>query len=112
MRAGKLKPLAITSAQRHALLPSVPTFQEQGVKDFIAYQWYGMLAPAGTPREILTRLQAEVAKAYSKPELLAKFAERGVELVASTSPEAFAQTVKTEVDRLRKVAREANIKAE
>ena len=71
-----------------------------------------LLAPAGTPKDILLRLQSEVAKAYTQPELVAKFAERGIELVASPSPEAFGQTIKSEVDRLKKVAREANIKAE
>ena len=112
VKAGKLRPLAVTSINRSPLFPEVPTIAELGYPGYEDVTLNMLLAPAGTPREILTRLQAEVAKAYSKPELLAKFAERGVELVASTSPEAFAQTVKTEVDRLRKVAREANIKAE
>ena len=112
VKAGKLRPLAVTSINRSPLFPEVPTIAELGYPGYEDVTLNMLLAPAGTPREILTRLQAEVAKAYSKPELLAKFAERGVELVASTSPEAFAQTAKTEVDRLRKVAREANIKAE
>ena len=112
VKAGKLRPLAVTSINRSPLFPEVPTIAELGYPGYEDVTLNMLLAPAGTPREILTRLQSEVAKAYSKPELLAKFAERGVELVASTSPEAFAQTVKTEVDRLRKVAREANIKAE
>jgi tripartite-type tricarboxylate transporter receptor subunit TctC len=112
IKAGKLRPLAVTSMNRSPLFPDVPTIAELGYPGYEDVTLNMLLAPAGTPREILARIQAEVAKAYAKPELVAKFAERGVELVASPTPEAFALTVKHEVDRLRKVAREANIKAE
>ena len=56
-------------AQRHALLPSVPTFQEQGVKDFIAYQWYGMLAPAATPRPIIHQLNSALTRVLTMPDV-------------------------------------------
>ena len=112
VKAGKLRPLAVTSINRSPLFPEVPTIAELGYPGYEDVTLNMLLAPAGTPRDILVRLQAEVAKAYAKPELLAKFAERGIELVASPTPEAFALMVKSEVDRLRKVAREANIKAE
>ena len=112
IKAGKLRPLAVTSVNRSPMFPDVPTIAELGYPGYEDVTLNMLLAPAGTPREILARIQAEVAKAYAKPELVAKFAERGVELVASPMPEAFAITVKQEVDRLRKVAREANIKAE
>jgi tripartite-type tricarboxylate transporter receptor subunit TctC len=112
VKAGKLRPLAVTSINRSPLFPEVPTIAELGYPGYEDVTLNMLLAPAGTPRDILVRLQAEVAKAYAKTELLAKFAERGIELVASPTPEAFALMVKSEVDRLRKVAREANIKAE
>jgi tripartite-type tricarboxylate transporter receptor subunit TctC len=112
VKAGKLRPLAVTSINRSPLFPEVPTIAELGYPGYEDVTLNMLLAPAGTSRDILVRLQAEVAKAYAKPELLAKFAERGIELVASPTPEAFALMVKSEVDRLRKVAREANIKAE
>ena len=112
VKAGKLRALAVTSLNRSPLFPDVPTIAESGYPGYEDVTLNMLLAPAGTPKDILLRLQSEVAKAYTQPELVAKFAERGIELVASPSPEAFGQTIKSEVDRLKKVAREANIKAE
>jgi tripartite-type tricarboxylate transporter receptor subunit TctC len=71
-----------------------------------------LLAPAGTPKEIVAKIHADVAKAFAQPELVARFVERSIELVASPSPEDFDQLIPSEVARLGKVAREAGIKAE
>jgi tripartite-type tricarboxylate transporter receptor subunit TctC len=71
-----------------------------------------LLAPAGTPKEIVAKIHADVAKAFAQPELVARFVERSIELVASPSPEDFGQLIRSEVARLGKVAREAGIKAE
>jgi tripartite-type tricarboxylate transporter receptor subunit TctC len=75
-------------------------------------QIFAFLAPAGTPKEIVQKIHADVAKAFAQPELVARFVERGIELVASPSPEDFGQLIRSEVARLGKVAREAGIKAE
>jgi tripartite-type tricarboxylate transporter receptor subunit TctC len=112
VKAGKLRALAVTSLNRSPLFPDVPTMAESGYPGYEDVTLNMLLAPAGTPKDILVRLQTEVAKAYTQPELVAKFAERGIELVSSSSPEAFGLLIKSEVDRLKKVAHEAHIKAE
>ena len=112
VRSGKLRPLAVTSLNRSPLFPDVPTIAESGYPGYEDVTWNLLLAPAGTPKDIVNRLQAEVAKAYAQPELLARFAERGIDLVASSSAETFGQQVRAEVARVSKLAKEAGIKAE
>jgi tripartite-type tricarboxylate transporter receptor subunit TctC len=112
IKSHKLRPLAVTSSQRNALLPEVPTIAESGYAGYEDVTLNLLLAPHGTPKEILNRLHAEITKIYAQPELVNRFAMRGIELVASPSPESFAQTVRSEVERLRKVTREAGIQAE
>ena len=112
VRSGKLRPLAVTSLNRSPLFPDVPTIAESGYPGYEDVTWNMLLAPAGTPKEIVSRLHAEVMKAYAQPELVAKFAERGIELVASPSSEVFGQQVRAEVARLSKLSKEAGIKAE
>ena len=109
VRAGKLKPLAITSAQRHALLPNVPTFQEAGVKDFIAYQWYGVLAPAGTPREIVTLLNREINKALNAPDVKTRFTAVTLDITPG-SPEEFKKFLETEDTRWKAVVKQVNVR--
>lgn len=112
VKGGKLRALAVTSLQRSPLFPDVPTMAESGYPGYEDVTLNFLLAPAGTPKEIIAKLHAEVAKAYRQPELIKRFAERSIELVASPSPEAFGETIKSEVARLSKVARDAGIKAE
>jgi tripartite-type tricarboxylate transporter receptor subunit TctC len=112
VKGGKLRALAVTSLQRSPLFPDVPTMAESGYPGYEDVTLNFLLAPAGTPKEIIAKLHAEVAKAYKQPELIKRFAERSIELVASPSPEAFGETIKSEVARLSKVARDAGIKAE
>ena len=81
VKAGKLRALAVTSLNRSPLFPDVPTIAESGYPGYEDVTLNMLLAPAGTPKDILLRLQSEVAKAYTQPELVAKFAERGIELV-------------------------------
>jgi len=110
--AGKLRALAVTSRNRSSLFPGVPTVDEAGVKGYEAITFNGLLAPAGTPREVLARLNAEVAKAVAAPALRASFLERGVELVASGSHEEFTAYIRSEVAANAKLARNAGIKAQ
>jgi tripartite-type tricarboxylate transporter receptor subunit TctC len=112
VRAGKLRALAVTSSTRSSLFPDLPTINEAGVKGYEAITFNGLLAPAGTPREILSRLQGEIAKIVAVPALRNNFLERGVELTASTSPDEFTTYIRNEVIANAKLARNAGITAQ
>ena len=112
IRAGKLRGLAVTSLKRSPLLPDLPTIDESGVRGFEDITFNGFLAPAGTPREILMRLNGDVAKAVATPELRQRFIQVGVELTASASPEAFMAYINAEFVKKAKLAHEAGIKIE
>lgn len=109
---GKLKALAVTTRTRSPVFPDLPTMEEAGVPGYEDVTYNGLAVPAGTPREVVARLHAAVAKAVAVPELKKQFGDRGIELVASPSPDAFGAYVKKDVEDFAKLAREANIKAE
>ena len=111
IQAGRVKALAVMRNTRLASLPQVPTTQEAGVKDVEAITWYGMLAPAGTPREIITRLHAEVVKAVGSAEVRERFQGFGSEPVGS-SPDEFATQIKNDIAKWAKVAKTANVRAD
>jgi len=111
VRAGKMKPLAVTTAQRSPQAPEIPTLAEAGVPGYEQTAWFGVLAPAGTPREIVLKLHGEITKLLNTAEVKERFAKQGVE-VRTTTPEAFGDFVKSEVERWGKVIREAGIKAD
>lgn len=112
IKAGKLRGLAVTSRTRSPLFPDLPTIDESGVSGFEDITFNGLVAPAGTAREILVRLNEEVAKVVRAPNLHKRFLERGVELKASASPEEFTALVKAEVEKKGRLAREAGVKLE
>ena len=112
VRAGKLRALAVTSSTRSNLFPDLPTISEAGVKGYEAITFNGLLAPAGTPRDALARLQTEIAKAIAVPALRSTFLERGVELTASGSPEEFSSYIRSEVAANATLARNAGIVAQ
>lgn len=112
IQSGKLRPLAVTTITRAAILPNVPTLDEAGLKGFNDSTWNGLLAPAGTPPEIVARLRTEVAKILKTPELVKRFGDRGIDLASSNSPEEFAAYVREETARYVKLAHDANIKAD
>jgi tripartite-type tricarboxylate transporter receptor subunit TctC len=112
VQAGKLRALAVTVLKRVALFPDVPTIDEAGVKGFDYFTYNGLLAPAGTPRDIVARLHAEVAKAVSNPGMREKFLALGVELAASASPEEFTTYLRNDLARNVKLAQDAGIKIE
>lgn len=95
IKAGKMKALAVASAQRSAILPEVPTMTESGMSGFNIPVWFGFMAPAGTPRAIIRRLHADIALASQSPDVKDKLTAVGVEVSAST-PEQFVFTVSTE----------------
>jgi len=111
VRANKLRPLAVLSERREPALPDVPTMKESGVDDFVVPIWYGILAPAGTPREIVNRLNSEIHKALASADLKQRLANSGVEPLVST-PEHFAAFIKSEIVRYAKVIKDAGIKIE
>ena len=110
VKAGKLRALGVTTRTRSPLLPEVPTIEEAGLAGFEDATWNGIMAPAGTPREVLERLRVEIASAL--PPLKSRYEERGIELVASASPEEFASHIRAEVAAFAKLAREADLKLE
>ena len=112
IKAGKLKGLAVTSRKRSSLFPQLPTIDESGMPGFEDITFNGLVAPAGTPRETLARMHAEVAKAVRIPELRNRFLEMGVELTASASPDDFTAYIKAEFEKKARLAREAGIKME
>jgi len=111
VRTNKLRALAIGSTERMKTLPDVPTVAESGYPGFETSQWYGINAPAKTPKEIIQRLAAEAAKAAKSPLMLERLAVDDAEPVGST-PEAYAAFIKKEQARWSKVVRTANIKAD
>ena len=112
VKAGKLRALAVTSRTRSAIFPDLPTVDEAGVKAYEAITYNGLVAPAGTPREAAARLQSEVARAVAIPAFRSGFLERGVELVASGSPDEFTTYVRNDVAASAKLAKNAGIKAQ
>jgi tripartite-type tricarboxylate transporter receptor subunit TctC len=112
IKGGKLRALAVTSKARSQVLPDVPTLHELGFTDFDDVTWNGIVAPAGTPREIVATLHAAVAKGLANPELRRRYGERGIELVASRSPEEFSQYLRAEADAFVRLVKEAGIQVE
>ncbi len=111
IQAGRVRALAVLSPKRLPDLPNVLTTREQGFENFEISVWYGMLAPTGTPREIINRLNAEFTKATTAPDMQPRFATAGVEPLTST-PEEFASFIRSEAARFAKVIKEAGIKGE
>ncbi len=111
VQANKVRALAVLSERRVPALPNVPTSKEAGVDNFVVPIWYGVLAPAGTPREMISRLNAELHKALASSDLKERLANAGIEPLTST-PEQFADFIKSETVRYAKVIRDANIKTE
>jgi tripartite-type tricarboxylate transporter receptor subunit TctC len=111
IKAGKLRALAVTSAKRSDVLPDVPTLAETGVAGYESVQWYGVLAPAGTARAIVDRLNAEIVRALRAPDVRERLAADGAEPVGN-SPEAFAAFIRAEIAKWAKVAKAAGIQPE
>jgi len=111
VRSGKLRPLAVGTAKRLALMPELPTIAEAGVPGYEATQWYGVLAPAGTPREIVMKLNAEMIKALTRPDVRDKLAADGAIPVGDT-PEEFGAHIKAEIARWAPVVRASGAKPE
>ena len=111
VRAGRLKAIAVSSKARTSLAPEIPTVDESGVPGYDVGVWFGVLTVAGTPREIVQRLNTDMVKILASPEIRERFGNTGVEVIAGT-PEQFSTFLKSEVARWAKVVQDANIKAD
>ncbi len=109
--AGTLKPIAVTAKERMPAAPTVPTMVESGVAGFVSGTWAGVIAPAGTPKEIVEKMSAEIAKVLREPAMREQLAKLGYEAVGNT-PEEFTAFVRQEVAQWGKVIKDADIKAQ
>ncbi len=111
VKSGKLRALAVTTSKRSAVLPEVPTLEEAGLQGFSIGTWFGVLAPAATPREITARLNAEMVKVIQSPEFGQKMMEIGAEPIGNTSEE-MARQIKEETEKFAKLVKDANLTME
>lgn len=109
LRAGQLRAIAVASPQRSRLLPDVPTFEESGLKNFRLDSWYGLLAPAGTPKPVIDRLYAEIIKAVSSSDYQQKLNAAGLEPVTDSNPTAFGQQLRQEIATYGALVRANNV---
>ena len=112
VKAGRLKAYAVTSKQRVAYLPNVPTMAEAGFPGIGSDSWHGLFAPAGTPRPIINKLHAALTQAAKQREVQERFDKAVIPLTLSSSPEEFDVFVKTETHRWTKIIKDNNVKLE
>jgi len=111
VKAGKLRAIAITSATRHAMVPDVPTVAEAGVPGYEVGVWFGIVAPAGTPPAVLAKLNGELNRMLTVPDVKQKFADQGVDPVGGP-PERFAEHIRVQIEKWSKVVKESGAKVE
>jgi len=111
IRAGKAVPIAVTSKTRSSVLPEVPTVAESGMPGYESSTWYGFLGPAGMPREIVMKLNAAIVTAVGGKDLRERYIALGAEPETST-PDAFAATIRNDIPAWAKVVKAAGAKAE
>jgi tripartite-type tricarboxylate transporter receptor subunit TctC len=108
IKAGKLRALAVTTSKRSPALPDVPTLDESGLKGFNLGTWFGILAPANTPRDVVVRLNAEVVKIVNAPDFKKKMEDIGAEPIGNT-PEQMAKQIKDDTERFAKLVKDAGV---
>jgi tripartite-type tricarboxylate transporter receptor subunit TctC len=108
IKAGKMRPLAVTGTRRHPLLPDVPTFEESGYKGFDGVQWYGIVGPANLPAPIVAQLNTEINKLLANPELRERLSSEALEPMPM-SPEQFGQYIRDDIAKWSTLARDRNI---
>ena len=111
IKAGKLRALAVTSAQRAAALPDAPTIAESGLPGYEASSWFGLLAPAGTPADVVAKINGEIARWLASPEAKEKLSSQGA-IAAGGTPEDFARHIAAETAKWQRVVRESGAKVE
>jgi tripartite-type tricarboxylate transporter receptor subunit TctC len=108
VRADKLRALAVTGGKRSVAAPQLPTMREAGVKDYESATWYGVVAPAGTPQELVNRLNAEIVAVIKRPDVNERLSKEGADPVGNSPPE-FSRFIESEIGKWRKVIRAAGI---
>ena len=111
LRGGKVRALGVANAQRSELLPNVPTFTEAGLPGYEAYSWVGFVAPAGTPKDVATKLSQDIARVLALPDVKARLHDAGAEAAPST-PEQFGRFISDEVAKWGRVVKAGNITAD
>jgi tripartite-type tricarboxylate transporter receptor subunit TctC len=111
IEVGRMRLIAVATAKRVETFKQVPTMTESGVPGFDSTSWFGMVAPAGTPKEIIAKLQADIAKTLQMPDIRANLVAQGLTPVGDT-PEQFGTFIRTEMDTYAKVIKSGNIKAD
>jgi tripartite-type tricarboxylate transporter receptor subunit TctC len=111
VKAGKLKALAVTTAERSPLVPDLPTLAESGLRNFDIYTWYGLMAPAGTPKDIIAKWNAEVAKILNAPDMKERLVAQGAQ-AAPDSPDAFAALIKREIPKYARIVKDSGAKVD
>jgi tripartite-type tricarboxylate transporter receptor subunit TctC len=111
VKSGRLRALAVTGSQRSALVPELPTIAEAGLPGYSVTAWFGLLAPAATPHDIVNRISGEIQKGFKTPQMRERFSAMGADPVGS-SPEQFAAFLKTEMTKWAKLVKAAGIRAE
>jgi tripartite-type tricarboxylate transporter receptor subunit TctC len=111
VRTGRLRALAVSTGKRSPQAPELPTMAEAGVPGYDVTPWYGVLAPAGTPRPVVMKWNGEIVRILALPEMKERFVAQGVDL-ASSSPEAFGELIRAEIPKWRKVVRDSGAKVD
>jgi tripartite-type tricarboxylate transporter receptor subunit TctC len=112
IKAGKLRPLAVTSLQRSSALPDVPTIAESGLPGFEASSWFGLLAPAGTPKDVVVKVNGEVAKWLATPEAKERLAAQGAVVASGLGSDDFTRHIASETAKWQKVVKDSGAKVE
>jgi len=108
IKAGKLRALAVTTGKRSTTLPDVPTLDESGMKGFNLGTWFGILAPAGTPKDVVTKLNIEIVRIIQSADFRKKMEEIGAEPIGNT-PEQMAKQIKDDTDKYGKLVKDAKV---
>ena len=111
MRTGKLRGLGLTSPKRSPLMPELPTISEAGLRGFEVNTWYGVLGPAGLPRDVVSRLNAALLKGVEQPAMRARLVEQGLDIIGST-PEQFARVIAEEKEKWAKVVQQSGARVD
>jgi tripartite-type tricarboxylate transporter receptor subunit TctC len=112
LKANRLRALAITSANRSVLMPELPTFAEAGLKGYEVTGWYGVVAPAGTPREVVNRVHGDITVALARPDIVQTLLSFGLEPAPANTPESFTAFLRTEISKWAKVVKASGAKAD
>jgi tripartite-type tricarboxylate transporter receptor subunit TctC len=111
IKTGKMRALAVSTANRFSQLPEVPTVAESGLPGFDVGFWLGALAPAGTPRPVIDKLNAAMVKALREPDVVERLAALGVEIIGNT-PDEFAHIIRSDIVKWAKVVKDSGVKAD